>query len=99
MTDKKEEKIVYIPVPVSEVKSDNEYWKLQSELDHVIAPLNKPCKDCAITTGFYLEFAKSLSHQSEETKEKVMDRWFCHNNCQRGCAGIREYFTPPKVTK
>ena len=56
-----------------------------------LKPLSKPCKDCAIKTGFYKPHADLLLQENEQIQKKVMNTWFCHNNCNRGCAGIREY--------
>ena len=56
-----------------------------------LKPLKKPCNDCAITTGFYTEHADLLKLEPEETQNKVLDNWFCHNNCKRACAGAIEY--------
>lgn len=59
-----------------------------------VEPLSKPCKDCAISTGFYIEIANELKKENKETIDAVVDTWFCHNNCNRGCAGVREYVKP-----
>ncbi len=56
-----------------------------------VEPLSTPCKDCAITTGFYTEIADELIKEPKRIIEAVVNTWFCHNNCNRGCAGIREY--------
>jgi uncharacterized protein YcbX len=69
---------------------EDEYWESVAKGRKVV-PLIKPCGDCAVTTGFYSEFAEKLKFQPKETQEKVMDTWFCHNACNRGCAGIREF--------
>ena len=56
-----------------------------------LEPLKKPCKDCAITTGFYLDHADLLKLEPIEIQTKILDNWFCHNNCKRACAGLVEY--------
>ena len=68
-----------------------EFWQFKSELGEELKTLKTPCKDCAIETGFYLPLAKSLKTQSEQMQNKVAARWNCHNNCNRGCAGIFNY--------
>ena len=59
--------------------------------DGKLRPLKKPCHDCAITTGFYTEHADLLKLEPLEVQNKVLDNWFCHNNCNRACAGAIEY--------
>jgi hypothetical protein len=78
--------------------SEADYWESQIATGRNVVPLNKPCKDCAVETGFYLNYAEMLLNQPKEIQDKVSDKWFCHNNCNRGCAGIREYLklNPPK---
>lgn len=76
-------------VVVPEITED-EYWNMKSKEKEVI-PLKKTCIDCAITTGFYIEMADSLKKQPKYIQEKVSNTWFCHNSCNRGCAGIRLY--------
>lgn len=61
-----------------------------------LKPLKKSCHDCAITTGFYTVYADMLKLESAETQQKVLDNWFCHNNCNRACAGAIEYLKSNK---
>lgn len=82
----------YIPKIEFVEQSDEEYWDMVSKGRKVV-PLVKPCKDCAVVTGFYKEQADSLSEQSKDIQEKVMDTWFCHNHVNRGCAGVRKYLS------
>jgi hypothetical protein len=70
--------------------TEEEYWQ-GIAIKPQVRPLTKPCADCAIETGFYLELAQSLKRQSKELQEKVASTWFCHNNCNRGCRGLIEF--------
>lgn len=70
--------------------SEDEYWQRVAN-EKKVEPLKHPCDDCAITTGFYLPQAERLLQQPIGVRNKVVDVWSCHNNCNRGCAGIREY--------
>lgn len=78
-------KFTHDPLP-----SDEEFWDYHAK-QRQVKPLSKPCKDCAITTGFYVEMADKLLEQPNEVHDKVVNTWFCHNNCNRGCAGVRKY--------
>lgn len=82
-------------VPVIEM-SENDYWKSQASMGEVVEPLSKPCHDCAITTGYYVSHAESLAKQPEETQKAVLEKWFCHNACNRGCKGVRNYLNKHK---
>jgi hypothetical protein len=82
--------LIKIPDIVSKTQSDDEYWKMIAQ-GRKVEPLKKPCGDCAITTGFYLEYAEMLRKQPIEIQNKVLDTWYCHNSCNRGCAGIRNF--------
>lgn len=73
--------------------TEEEYWENFAN-NNKVEPLNKPCGDCAITTGFYLPYAEQLKKQPKEVQDKVADTWFCHNNCNRGCGGLREFLNP-----
>jgi len=66
-----------------------DYWKSLSQGSIVVEPLKKSCHDCAIKTNYYTEFAKSLADQPEEIRKAVLDRWYCHNHNDKGCAGVR----------
>jgi hypothetical protein len=79
-----------IPKIIVPKLTEEEYWENVAK-GKKVKPLKKSCGDCAITTGFYLELAERLKQQSKELQEKVVDSWFCHNNCNRGCEGIREF--------
>ena len=49
--------------------------------------LNKPCHDCAVTTGFYLEYSEAYKEMPPEEQLARSKRWFCHNACNRACRG------------
>lgn len=84
-----------IPViPIIELSEEN-YWKSQASMGQKVEPLSKPCGDCAISTGYYVDHAESLSRQPEETQKAVLEKWFCHNDCNRGCKGVRNYLQKP----
>lgn len=70
--------------------NEKEYWENLAK-GAKVNPLSKPCKDCAITTGFYSHHAESLKNQSKDLQNRAACTWFCHNNCNRGCAGIIEF--------
>lgn len=57
----------------------------------VLAPLRKPCHDCAVTNGFYAPIAAALSMLPPNEVAQRSSEWFCHNNCNRACAGNIEY--------
>ena len=70
-------------------------WEFAMEGDK-FEPMKKPCSDCAIKTGFYTVYADMLKLEPEETQTNVLDRWFCHNNCKKACAGAIEYLKSVK---
>ena len=49
--------------------------------------LQKPCHDCAIKTGFYIDTANELLEQPEDLQDEVLKRWFCHNHGNCACRG------------
>lgn len=61
-----------------------------------LEPQKQPCHDCAIVTGFYAPYADILKLEPKEIQTKVLDRWFCHNNCKRSCKGAIEYLNTLK---
>jgi hypothetical protein len=69
---------------------EKQYW-INLSKDTPLEPLNNRCKDCAITTGFYIKLAESLKKQPKYIQEKCSKTWFCHNSCKRACKGITEY--------
>ncbi len=71
--------------------TEDQYWQQASQRGRIVEPLKRPCGDCAITTGYYVEHAESLSKQPQQIQDAVLDRWFCHNNCNRACKGVREF--------
>jgi hypothetical protein len=68
-----------------------DYWESQASRPNVVKPLNKCCSDCAIKTNYYTQHARSLLDQPKDVQDAVLDRWYCHNNNNRGCAGVREF--------
>ena len=58
--------------------------------------LDKPCEDCAITTGFYTPIADELLECDEELQERSLNTWFCHNHCNKACRGARNYIESMK---
>lgn len=68
----------------------DEYWEM-----HMISPalglLERPCHDCAITTGFYTPMADELLKETKEVQDKVVERWFCHNHSNKACRGCFNY--------
>lgn len=88
-----------IKIPKLEVPQITETGYFESIANGTkVKPLDKPCGDCAISTGFYTLYAEALSRQSKELQEKVADTWYCHNACNRGCAGLRKFLNQPSDT-
>lgn len=81
------------PNPMLAAGLSSNFWDFHIK-QRKVEPLSKPCKDCAISTGFYTEIADELKKENKETIDAVVDTWFCHNNCNRGCAGVRDYVKP-----
>lgn len=79
--------------------TEREYWDGIAN-GRTVEPLKKACGDCAIETGFYLPLAEGLKRQPKEVQDKVADVWFCHNACNRGCRGLRDFLDHPvkKIT-
>ena len=61
--------------------------------------LDKPCDDCAVTTGFYLPNAIELTEQDTETQDKVLKSWYCHNDCTKACRGAYNYIHSKRRNK
>lgn len=54
--------------------------------------LKRPCHDCAVECGFYLDPANSLkSLNDEEVKRGAVNSWFCHNHTNRACKGVANH--------
>lgn len=53
--------------------------------------LDRPCNDCAITTGFYTPYAEELLEQEPGLQTRVLDTWYCHNDCNKACRGAYNY--------
>jgi hypothetical protein len=56
-----------------------------------LEPLEKPCGDCAVTCGFYLEISQALAREPAEVQDSVKKKWFCHNHSDRACRGNWDY--------
>lgn len=76
-----------------QLKSDPDMTKYFEDManDPKLERLDKPCKDCAVTTGFYKPFAEELTKQTPGLQEQVLDTWFCHDHCNRACRGAYNY--------
>jgi hypothetical protein len=53
----------------------------------VLELLPKPCRDCAVTCGFYQDFSNDLRDESPEMQMAVAQKWHCHNHPNRACRG------------
>jgi hypothetical protein len=73
-----------------EIDENFDYWKMKSE-DEQLPPMKQRCHDCAITTGFYTQYAEELMKQPPDIIEKCVKTWWCHNHGNRSCKGIAEY--------
>ncbi len=52
-----------------------------------LKPLKKSCHDCAVTCGLYAPYSEALNRLPKEEIEYHSQRWKCHNNTKRACAG------------
>lgn len=86
---------INIDAHIASLDTSTSYWDYHMK-QRKVKPLKKPCHDCAITTGFYVDMAEELKKEPIETVSAVVDTWFCHNHCNRGCAGVREYLNDDK---
>jgi hypothetical protein len=72
-------------IPVHKIDPNADPW------GHIKGPalplLEKPCADCAVTCGFYMEFTEKLKLEPKEKQEHIARRWDCHNNPGRACRG------------
>jgi hypothetical protein len=75
-----------------------EYFESMVDLPE-LPLLDKPCHDCAITTGFYIEIADELLQQDIELQDKVLKRWFCHNHRNKACRGAYNYVHTKRKVK
>jgi hypothetical protein len=76
-----------------------QYWKELALDGRPLAPLDKPCKDCAVTCGLYTWMTKSLSKQPEDIQDAVSMRWDCHNDTRRACTGNINMLLKAKANK
>ena len=49
--------------------------------------MKKPCHDCAVVCNLYKEFSWALKLEPKDVQIRVSERWFCHNNPRKSCAG------------
>lgn len=80
-----------------------DYWgrwpsqdEVRAHLHHhsgrsALKPMGKPCHDCAVTCGFYAPISASLSLLPADEIKAISERWYCHNNPGRACAGNIEF--------
>lgn len=69
----------------------NRFKRMADEELSLKKTLKKPCKDCAITYGFYTPIADELLKEDKETQDKCMDNWYCHNHTDECCKGVINY--------
>lgn len=50
-----------------------------------------PCSDCAVTCGFYGEYAQTLKEEPDDVREAVTRKWFCHSNPGKACRGNADF--------
>lgn len=74
---------IKLPKPMSKTA----YWQMKAKHGPELKPLNKPCHDCAVTTGFYQPFTDELKDQPTHIQHAVSKRWTCHNHTNNACKG------------
>jgi hypothetical protein len=47
----------------------------------------KPCEDCAVVCGFYLDYSEALKLAPKEEQLALSERWFCHQTPGLSCRG------------
>ena len=47
----------------------------------------KPCDDCAVVCGFYLDYSEALKLASKEEQLAFSQQWFCHQTPGLACRG------------
>lgn len=80
------------------IEEIRQYFQKSNKRDEPLVPLKKSCHDCAVDCGFYKEFSESLSKLTADEIKYYSERWFCHNNPSRACAGNIEYLKSLGVT-
>lgn len=70
--------------------SVGEYWQEMSKAP-TLERLDKPCHDCAITTGFYTPIINELLEQDITIQDRALNAWDCHNECNKACRGAYNY--------
>ena len=47
----------------------------------------KPCDDCAVARGFYLDYSEALKLASANEQIALSRQWFCHETPNLACRG------------
>jgi hypothetical protein len=47
----------------------------------------KPCDDCAVVCGFYLDYSEALKLAPEDEQLALSRQWFCHQTPNLACRG------------
>lgn len=69
----------------------HDFWQEHLIQSNSMPFLRKPCKDCAVTCGLYIEIADDLLKQPINIQDAALERWFCHNHTNRACRGAYNY--------
>lgn len=76
---------------IDTVEDEKDFWESRAARAP-LTPLDKPCHDCAVTSGFYGEIVAKLEEQPREIRDAVCRSWFCHNKGNRSCRGAIDHF-------
>jgi hypothetical protein len=68
------------------MKISKSYWEFHSK-GPALPQMKKPCHDCAVVCNLYKEFSWALKLEPKDVQIRVSERWFCHNNPRKSCAG------------
>jgi hypothetical protein len=47
----------------------------------------KPCEDCAVACGFYLDYSEALKLTTKDEQLALSRQWFCHQTPNLACRG------------
>jgi len=47
----------------------------------------KPCDDCAVECGFYLDYSEALKLATQDEQLILSQQWFCHQTPSLACRG------------
>jgi len=47
----------------------------------------KPCDDCAVACGFYLDYSNALKLAPKDEQVALSQQWFCHQTPGLACRG------------